>query len=755
MKPSFLALLIALAGVAFNSVHAAPDGAKIFTAQCAECHGPRGEGVPDATPNPLHGNRPLSGLTKYIVEKMPEDSPQDCAGEEAQAVAQYIYEAFYSPAAQVRNKKPRVDLARLTVNEYRHAVADLVGTFRPPLKPDDQRGLRAEYFNNPKLGDRKVERVDQQVDFDFGENEAAPGVGQEDFSTRWDGSLIAPASGEYEIVLQTSIGARLWLNNNELPLIDAWVRSGDSSQYRKTVFLLGGRAYPLRLEAFKSKREKTAAISLHWKRPHYIEEAIPAEFLAPRRGSEIFVVSTPFPPDDRSMGYERGDSVSAAWDEAATFAALETAGYIAAHLDQLTGSRSDSEDRRAKLHDFAVRFVQRAFRRPLSEDQRKFFIDRQFDASDDPAVAMKRIVLLTLKSPRFLYHEAHGGKFDAFDRASRISFALCDTLPDAPLLAAVANGQLETRQQVLAQVRRLLDDPRTHRKIDEFFHYWLDLERVNNVSKANDLYPEFNEQMVSDLRKSLDLFVHDIVWGEQSDFRQLLSAEFLYVNGRLAKFYGIELPEDAPFQKVPVDGQQRAGVLSHPLLMTSLAYHAASSPIHRGVFLARNILGRRLRPPPIAVAPTSPDLKPDLTTRERVVEQTRAQVCMSCHQMINPLGFSLENYDAVGRYRNVENDKPIDASGEYETLDAQRIEFQGAKDLAKFVANSEEAHSAFVERMLQHVVRHPILAYGAEQPERLREHFSSSGYSIRELLVEIVTTTAMSSGKSPTVASAN
>ena len=742
LLPSLLAVALLCAPLQA----AEPNGKNVFESQCAECHGTNGEGTKDIAPNPLLGNRPLSGLTKYIVEKMPEDAPEDCVGADAEAVAKYIYDSFYSPAAQVRNRKPRVDLARLTVNEYRHTVTDLLATFQRPVQRDGERGLKAEYFAQPRLKDRKHERRDAHVEFDFGENEPVAGVGKEEFSIRWDGSLFAPATGEYEIVVDTSIGARLWLNDNDLPLIDAWVRSGKSSEYRESIFLLGGRAYPLRLEAFKSKKETTAAINLKWKRPLYAEEPIPTEFLSPVRGAELFVIATPFPPDDRSMGYERGDSVSQAWDQAATHAALEAAGYTSAHLDQLTGSRAESGDRDKKLRQFCQRFVERAFRRPLSQEEQQFFIERQFAAVDDPTLAVKRVVVLALKSPRFLCHEASGGEFDAFDRAERISYALWDSLPDEPLLAAAAKGQLETREQIAAQIRRMLPDPRTHLKIDAFFHDWLELERLRDASKATNLYPDFNDRIVSDLRKSLDLFLHDVMWSETSDFRHLFRAESLYLNGHLAKFYAVDLPADAPFKKIPVDGQQRSGVLSHPLLMANLAYHASSSPIHRGVFLARNLLGRTLRPPPVAVAPATPDLKPELTTRERVAEQTGAQVCMTCHSMINPLGFSLENFDAVGRFRDKENDRPIDATGGYETLTAEKVEFQGAQDLARFLANSEEAHAAFLERLLQHLVRQPILAYGADQPRQLRENFAKNNFNMRELLVDIIATTAITPG---------
>src|SRR5262249_47038177 len=149
-----------------------------------------------------------------------------------------------------------------------------------------------------------------------------------------------------------------------------------------------------------------------------------------------------------------------------------------------------------------------------------------------------------------------------------------------------------------------------------------------------------------------------------------------------------------------------------PYLMATFAYTEASSPIHRGVFLARSVLGLGLRPPPEAFTPLPEDLHPDLTTRERITLQTKPQACQSCHGVINPLGFTLENFDAVGRYRDQEKGRPINATGGYQTRTGEVLKFAGPRDLARFLASSEEVHEAFVEQMFHHLVRQPVRAYG-------------------------------------------
>jgi hypothetical protein len=256
-------------------------------------------------------------------------------------------------------------------------------------------------------------------------------------------------------------------------------------------------------------------------------------------------------------------------------------------------------------------------------------------------------------------------------------------------------------------------------------------------------FPGFDAAVVSDLRTSLELFLDDVVWSESSDFRQLLLSDELFVNARLAKFYGAPPPPEGVFQKVTLDTSRRAGVLSHPYLMTSLSSVSESSPIHRGVFLARGVLGVSLRPPPEAVAPLAPSLHPGLTTRQRVMLQTRPGTCMTCHGIINPLGFALEQFDAVGRYREKDNGKPIDATGSYQTRAGKMVQVHGARELATFLAGSPEAHAAFVEQLFHHLIQQPVRAYGANTLDELTRSFASNGFHVRKLAVEIMSIAAL------------
>jgi hypothetical protein len=735
------------------------NGEEIYRAQCARCHGETGQGTEELHPDPLAGDRSIEQLAVLIAETMPQDADEKCPPEDSRAVAAYIYDAFYSPDAQVRNKPARIALSRLTVRQYQNAVADLVGSFRSPNEWGEERGLRARYnpTRNFRDSDKQVRRIDPNIDFDWGTESPMPDTLEaHEFSVRWQGLLLAPDTGEYEFVLKTEHAARLWINGTEQPLIDAYVRATTDKEFRATIQLLGGRAYPLKLEFSKAnqgvndkdknkdkpKPAVEAYVHLEWKRPYHTQEVIPTRNLSTKRGREVFVLHAPFPPDDRSVGFERGTAISKAWDEATTEAAIEVADYVASHLNDLADADIDNAEHKAKLQEFCQKLVERAFRRPLSDEQKSVYVDRHFGEAADLATAVKRVVLLALKSPRFLYREVGGESPDAYDVAARLSFGMWDSIPDKKLLEAAAENQLESREHVTEQLKRMRPDLRTRAKFREFLLDWLKVRQPPDLAKDGAQFPEFTPEIASDLRTSLELTIDELLTGESADFRQLLLGDSMFFNGRLAEVYSAELPEDAQFQSVSFPKEKRSGVISHPYLLASFAYTGTSSPIHRGVFITRSVLGRTLQPPPESVAPLAPDLHPDLTTRERVLMQTKPEACQTCHNMINPLGFALENFDAIGRYREAEKDKQVQAAGTYVVRSGDVVKFNGVRELAEFLADNEETHEAFVRQLFHYAIKQPIGAYGPDRLAGLKQSFVEKEFDIFKLLVEIVAVSA-------------
>lgn len=717
-------------------------GRSIYQKLCASCHGDQGQGVKDEYEDPLIGDRSLRSLTRKIDRTMPEEDEGACVGEDAAAVARYIYDTFYSPqarAAQLADLKP--DLQRLTVPQYRRAVADLIGSFRPGHdKPyTEQRGLSMRATERPH-------ETANEVFYEIANNQRS-----KRFEVTWEGSVLAERTGEYEFIIRSRNGFDFWFNEPDwrvTPQVDGSVVSGSEiRETRYTAFLVGGWAYPVRLKWMLSEKEKQGFVELKWKPPGGVIQRIPKRSLMPQETPKVAVISTLFPADDASTGYERGTSISRAWQEATIRAAIEAANLIVDDLDALADIQSANDPQRgAKIRRFCERFVARAIRRPLDDDAKQRFVEKLFAGAPNVESAAKRVVLLTLCSAEFLYPDPGAGvdQPDDFDIAARLALALWDSLPDDELTRAAERGQLHDRDQIARQAERMLADRRARAKMRGFFHHWLELDRAENVSKDEKVFPEFDAALMNDLRLSLEMFLDHVVWSESSDYRQLLLADYLYVNDRLRKLYAPQAPDagdqsGGEFVRVKVDPARRSGVITHPYLLTAFAYHNATSPIHRGVFLTRNIVGRQLKPPPKAISFSNAKFDPSLTMRQKVTQLTRDNACMSCHGTINPLGFSLEHYDGIGRWRTTDNDKPINAASDFAGDDGDTIHLRGARDVAQFAVKSSAAQRAFVRQMFHHIAKQDTSAYGLSVLDDLEESFIDSGYNIRRLVAEIAT----------------
>ncbi|MFC7337542.1 DUF1592 domain-containing protein [Haloferula chungangensis] len=747
--------LLVSAGLSAN-LAATPEvqrGQQIYEQLCIDCHGPNGEGNDEEFVDPLFGEKSIESLARKIHRTMPEDEEHLCVDEDAAAVAAYIHGAFYSVEARAKLNPPKRDLVRLTNPQLKNSVADVVGNFfggHYSRLPQEQgvkfsaRGLHLESEGQNKFSAtkrHKFERAGEDLFVDVRQE-----IGEEPLTTKSDidaslwGSLLAEESGTYEFVIRSANGFRFWINESESqpPSIDAWVVSGREIREEKlSIELIGGRPYPIRLQWVVSPKDEHSSMQVLWKTPHGTLRPVPTRNLFNVYHPPSIVVTSSFPADDASFGYERGSGISKAWLESVNRAAIEAADFVDKHLDDLAKTKAGKKDRDEKIREFADRFVAAALRRPLDEEDRKIYLDRHFSQAKGANEAIRPIVIQALTSPRFLYPELRGKESpDSWLVASRLALTLWDSLPDGNLTKAAREGKLVSRDEVNRQAWRMLEDPRARAKMRGFFHHWLELERAENVAKDAKLFPEFDDQLMADLRTSLELFLDETVWSESSDFRQLLLADYLMLNPRLAEVYGKKLEGDG-FQRVTFDPKERSGVVTHPFLLSNLAYHDNTSPIHRGVFLTRNVVGQQLKPPPEATVFKDADFDPSLTMREKVTALTREKACMACHSSINPLGFSLERYDAIGRWREKEGDKPIDASSDFTPETGDKIRIEGARDVAEFAASSPGAHRAFVRQMFHHLVKYGMVVHGLETEERLYQRFKNTDFKIRHLIVAI------------------
>ena len=736
-----------------KNIAAPRAGEVVYRDDCMRCHGPVGQGVAGKADEPLVGEKSIASLAKYIAREMPENDPGTLSLADATASAEYIHKAFYSAEARARNHPPRIELAHLTVRQYRESIADLLGSLRNATSATESGGLAGVYRERPERDPKKPDQnrpevtfkqqVDPVIDFDFKDKPPEKGTYAAQFSINWSGSVLVPDTGEYEFRITSPNGVRLYVNmpeggSEKNALIDLWVSSAMTRTASAPIFLLGGRSYPLKIEFFKFK-DKTAALKLEWRPPGGAWSVVPRANLAPKFSSPVSVISVPLPPDDGSIGYERGASVSREWTEAVAKGALQVSAMIGPNLFGLAGTKADAPDRGEKLKAFSFRFAQMAYRRPLTDEQ-KADLSKIYEGAA-PEVAAKRAFIFTLSNPAFLYPGI--GPQDDYAVASRLALTLWDSVPDVVLLKAAAAGQLKTEAQVRQHAQRMMKDPRAKAKLRDFLHHWLHVEEGAEVAKDQKEYPGFDQGVVMDLRTSLDLFAESIVWSEQSDYRQLLLSDTILMNDRLAKFYGQKVEAGDGFQPVKMDADQRAGVLTHPFVLATFSYTKSSSPIHRGVFVTRNILGRMLKPPPMAIAFMDDKFDPSLTMREKVAELTSKPACMSCHVTINPLGFSFERFDAVGRVRATDNKKPVDAVSDYTTSDGNVIKLTGARDVATHAAESLSGQTGFVRNLFQELVKQPPAAYSPELLGQLTQKFRADNFHVRNLAIEVAVVAAL------------
>jgi hypothetical protein len=258
--------------------------------------------------------------------------------------------------------------------------------------------------------------------------------------------------------------------------------------------------------------------------------------------------------------------------------------------------------------------------------------------------------------------------------ASRLSFFLWSSIPDDELLDLATAGKLSDPATLDRQVRRMLSDPRATALATNFAAQWLYLRNLKNIAPNPDDYPDFDDNLRQSMRTETEMFFESVV-NEDRNVLDLLNADYTFVNERLARHYGIANVYGPRFRRVTLDDQTRRGLLGQGSILTVTSYATRTSPVLRGKWILTNILGTPPPPPP----PNVPALKDNdeggkvLSVRERMEEHRKSPACASCHKIMDPLGFSLENFDAIGKWRsNSEDGAPIDASGVL--LDGSRVD---------------------------------------------------------------------------------
>jgi hypothetical protein len=626
-------------------------------------------------------------------------------------------------------------------------VTDLFAQFEgQPVLSKPVQGLKGKYYDAEGMNKRKkmhAEQIDPFINFNYGEKAALDGMNPKKFSVYWEGSVLPRESGWYEFFVKSPNGFELSVNRSiGPPTIDEKVTAGVLREENTKLYLLGGRPYPIQLNYFKFD-DPNASIELSWKTPVGVKEIIPSEYLFTQVVPPSFVSQQKLPPDDASHGYERGIQVDSTWDESITYAALEAAKFAGIRMLRLARTNEKDEKKREKIITFAKEFVRYAFRERLSADEVDHYINSKFGEDVPLHISIEKIVLLTLKSPRFLYPEwqslAKKNK-DPFVVASRMALYFWDSIPDKRIHSLIDRDQLLKEWQVEGQAKVMLKDARTKAKFNDFMMHWLDMKNKELPTISLKKYPEFNAALALDLRRSLLSWIEKSIWEKTISWQEFLRMDQIQVNERIAKFYEAPYPAEnnsSGFVELNASVTGHKGLFTHPYILASHSYAEETSPIHRGVFTARKILGRTLRPPTEAVSFRNADFNPNWTMRQKVTELTKAANCMSCHDQINSSGFVLENFDATGKIRTQIQGKPIDLKVEYLDSKGEKREFQDANDLLQHALTSPQPAKSFINELFMHLAKQAAPSYDKIEINQLAKMLNEGELSIQELYLKL------------------
>ena len=689
--------------------------------------------------------------------------------------AAHVIEAALDAAAAVDPNPGRPPIHRLNRVEYRNAVRDLLGleVDERALLPPDESGYGFDNIADvlaisPVLLDRYMAAAEKISRLALGDASIRPAV--ETYTvpyTLWQegrmseelpfgsrGGLAVrhhfPLDGEYVIRLELQRAYGNHIRGLQEPN-DVELRLDRARIGRFTVGGDGVRA-PWNAVSRPSLYEQTADEGLEVRltvnagtrlvSAAFLDRAAVAEgVLEPRPGVSSLAYSR-----DRNAAMALGSiEISGPYDGATPQDAASRRRVFSCYPEA-------PADEAGCAAEVLSRLARRAFRRPVDE------------ADVEPLLALydegrreggfERGIQFALRGilidPEFLFRierdpagAAPGAAYPVSDLelASRLSFFLWSSLPDDELLAAAEAGRLRDPGVIETQIARMMADPRSDAFIDNFFGQWLLLRNMRTVAPDPDAFIDFDENLREAMEQETAHFVESQVRGDRSVL-DLLRADHTYLNERLARHYGVPGVYGNHFRRVPVAAHGRGGLLGQGSLLTATSYPNRTSPTKRGLWVLENLLGTPPPPPPPEV-PGLPDADhPDearrLSMRERMEVHRISPVCASCHVLMDPLGFSLENYDGVGAWRTTEDGAPIDVSS---TLpDGSR--FAGAAGLRDILLGAEERFVETVtEKLLTYALGRGVEYRDGPAVRGVARRAAADGYRWSSMILGVVEST--------------
>jgi hypothetical protein len=475
-----------------------------------------------------------------------------------------------------------------------------------------------------------------------------------------------------------------------------------------------------------------------------------------------------FPPEDFVNGFRNqfsaqgippllADAYSAAAEKLAlnAFRAGDVNGLIPCRW---TGA-GDATCRTQFVRSFGLR----AFRRPLTDAELKRYSDL-FIAQAAPQAksgkpgqfldGARAVAEAMLQSPKFLFHVERADAPD-YEVASRLSYFLWNTMPNRALLDKAASGQLRTPEAIERAARAMLDEPLAREAVDEFFAEWLRFDRALGSVKDRRRYPQFTPELAAMMVRETQMLLDHLVW-DNGNFMEAFAADYSYLNADLASVYGVP-PPSGEFELVKFPGAaHRAGLLGQASFLSANAGPVETSPTARGIFVREQLLCQHIPNPPPGVNTQVPEPTPDRpqARRQRMQSHVDNPTCASCHRLMDPIGFGLENYDALGQWRDAEViefegtgsgrnktppkkfELPIDNSGDIAGLPDSA--FSDPVQIGRLLAGSRACQECVVKQVFRYAFGRPETAADRETIRAAFTAFRDSGFKFKELLIALV-----------------